>query len=363
MANANALLSWAQSFTPAPEKGKDVYRATETPWHPIWGRGVFGGVLLGQSLAIAQDTVPSNFVAHSLHGSFILSAKTTVPTFYRVERLRDGKSVASRVVKAFQSGECVFIATISFFVESPSTKRGMNHQVSMPTEILERGPPSGPDQDVDPALLAEAGQTRNGSMYECVRIPPVRSEDQPERQRLRQWIRARGPAANEQNSSKSLNTPTFNQRAHLAALAYMTDNYFIGTVARAHGGKRFNNHQSIQPIVSSLLDVKTEIRDVVGSFDELAREEAEEYTRDSTKTDADRANIQLMLTLDHSIYFHNQASIRADDWMLAEMETPWAGDERGLVVQRVWNRDGTLVASCFQEGMIRLSRDKPQNKL
>ncbi|KAK7222499.1 hypothetical protein V2G26_010502 [Clonostachys chloroleuca] len=171
MANANALLSWAQSFTPAPEKGKDVYRATETPWHPIWGRGVFGGVLLGQSLAVAQDTVPPNFVVHSLHGSFILSAKTTVPTFYHVERLRDGKSVASRVVKAFQSEECVFTATISFFVESPSTKRGMNHQISMPTEILEQGPPSGPDQDVDPALLAEAGQTRNGSMYECVRIP------------------------------------------------------------------------------------------------------------------------------------------------------------------------------------------------
>lgn len=65
----------------------------------------------------------------------------------------------------------------------------------------------------------------------------------------------------------------------------------------------------------------------------------------------------MMVSLDHSIYFHSPRDFRADEWMLAEAETPWAGDGRGLVMQRIFSKDGKLIASCVQEGVVRLKQD------
>jgi hypothetical protein len=62
-----------------------------------------------------------------------------------------------------------------------------------------------------------------------------------------------------------------------------------------------------------------------------------------------RPEIGMMVSLDHSIYFHNPKAFRADDWILAEAETPWAGEGRGFVMQRMFSKDGTLIASCVQE--------------
>ena len=62
----------------------------------------------------------------------------------------------------------------------------------------------------------------------------------------------------------------------------------------------------------------------------------------------------MMVSLDHTIYFHRPRDIRADEWLFSESESPWAGDGRGLVLQRIWNREGQLVASCVQEGLVRL---------
>lgn len=68
----------------------------------------------------------------------------------------------------------------------------------------------------------------------------------------------------------------------------------------------------------------------------------------------DRPEIGMMVSLDHSIYFHEPRKVRADEWMLSEMESPWAGDGRGVVTQRIFSADGTLLATCFQEGVVRL---------
>jgi hypothetical protein len=38
----------------------------------------------------------------------------------------------------------------------------------------------------------------------------------------------------------------------------------------------------------------------------------------------------LMVSLDHSIYFHNPRAFRADEWMLSEIESPWAGEGPGM---------------------------------
>lgn len=62
-----------------------------------------------------------------------------------------------------------------------------------------------------------------------------------------------------------------------------------------------------------------------------------------------RPSIGMMVSLDHTIYFHEPRRVRADEWMLSEMESPWSGDGRGVVTQRIFSKDGTLLATCFQE--------------
>lgn len=62
-----------------------------------------------------------------------------------------------------------------------------------------------------------------------------------------------------------------------------------------------------------------------------------------------RASIGIMVSLDHTIYFHRPRDIRADEWLFSENESPWSGDGRGLVFQKIWNKEGKLVASCVQE--------------
>lgn len=67
---------------------------------------------------------------------------------------------------------------------------------------------------------------------------------------------------------------------------------------------------------------------------------------------ADRPTLGMMVSLDHSIYFHEPRSIKADEWMFQEMESPWSGDGRGVVIQRIFNKEGVLVATCVQEVSI-----------
>lgn len=76
--------------------------------------------------------------------------------------------------------------------------------------------------------------------------------------------------------------------------------------------------------------------------------------------------VGMMVSLDHTIYFHRPREIHADEWLFSEMESPWAGDGRGLVLQRIWNKHGELVATCVQEGLVRLMQsdvmDEGKNK-
>jgi len=76
-----------------------------------------------------------------------------------------------------------------------------------------------------------------------------------------------------------------------------------------------------------------------------------------------RPEIGMMVSLDHTIYFHSPKDFRADEWMFTECESPWSGDGRGLVMQRMYTREGRLVATCVQEGVVRLKQDGPASKL
>ncbi|ENH71530.1 Acyl-coenzyme A thioesterase 8 [Fusarium oxysporum f. sp. cubense race 1] len=64
--------------------------------------------------------------------------------------------------------------------------------------------------------------------------------------------------------------------------------------------------------------------------------------------------MSMATSLDHRIYFHEPLRIKADEWMVSEMESPWAAHGGALVVQRMFLKDGTLLATCSQE--VRLSQ-------
>jgi acyl-CoA thioesterase-2 len=57
-------------------------------------------------------------------------------------------------------------------------------------------------------------------------------------------------------------------------------------------------------------------------------------------------------SLDHAMWFHRFA--RVDEWLLYVQESPNAVGGRGLSVGRIYSRDGVLLASVAQEGMVRV---------
>ncbi|MEZ5229615.1 MAG: thioesterase family protein [Acidimicrobiales bacterium] len=69
---------------------------------------VFGGQVAGQALVAATRTVEYGAV-HSLHAYFLRPGDPTIPILYEVERIRDGRSFATRRVVAIQHGQAIFI--------------------------------------------------------------------------------------------------------------------------------------------------------------------------------------------------------------------------------------------------------------
>ena len=59
-------------------------------------------------------------------------------------------------------------------------------------------------------------------------------------------------------------------------------------------------------------------------------------------------------SLDHAMWFHRP--FRADDWVLCDYTSPSAAGGRGLATGRFFSREGTLIASVVQEGVVRLPR-------
>src|SRR6266581_9741829 len=93
-----------------------------------WQR-VFGGQVIGQALVAACRTVDvAGRPPHSLHAYFLLAGDPKVPIVYEVDRIRDGKSFATRRVVAIQHGRAIFSMSVSFHAE----EAGLEHQMPMP---------------------------------------------------------------------------------------------------------------------------------------------------------------------------------------------------------------------------------------
>ncbi|MCZ7009997.1 thioesterase family protein, partial [Salmonella enterica] len=61
-----------------------------------------------------------------------------------------------------------------------------------------------------------------------------------------------------------------------------------------------------------------------------------------------------MASLDHALWFHRP--FRADEWLLYSIDSPSAQGARGLARGMIYDRNGRLVASTAQEGLIRVVR-------
>lgn len=344
----------ALQLLPLTDIGPDIFTNARPLWHPPGARGIFGGAAIAQCLSAAQFTIPAHeYTVHSMHCYFVLAGNGEIPILYHVERVRDGRSFITRTVQARQRGRCIFTTTISFMRTGSGGEKTVDHARKMPEDCV-----SPPDGEIELSGLRD-----KDTPFESVRCAVKQGNTlEPQDKILRQWIRARGKISDcppnvredEIMRGQRLNKPGDNHQAHLSALAYMSDSYFVGTVARVHNLMRFANRSNIERTLKSFNGSEKEKEEMKTYLERIAKEEAEE----NQGIVPDDRRIGMMVSLDHSIFFHNPRAFRADEWMLTEMETPWAGDGRGLVFQRIFSRDGTLVATCTQEGCVRLQQEK-----
>lgn len=154
--------------------------------------------------------------------------------------------------------------------------------------------------------------------------------------KTRQWVRAGGNIS-----------PAGGQDTHLGALAYMSDSYFVGTIPLVHLIINLSSHPSIPQDPESSSANRTESSRNPPFIRVADSECAENKTPESSTPD--RPTVGMMVSLNHSIFFHRPREVVADDWLLAENESPWSGEGRGLVIQKIWSRGGRLLATCVQE--------------
>lgn len=263
---------------------------------------VFGGQVIAQALQAAQATAPDGLEAHSLHAYFLRGGKEGVDIDYATARDFDGRSFANRRVVASQTDEDgkprpILNLTASF--QRPED--GLAHDdVTMPDVT----PPEDLKSDMETRhkLVESAGDKMSEAQRNLVLRPrpiDMRTVDrlhwmnsEPREPRAHSWFRTVAP----------LPSIDENPALHRAVIAYASDYTLLGTSALPHGLSWMRG-------------------ELVGA------------------------------SLDHAIWFHRPA--RADEWLLYATDAPWSGGGRGFNRGRIFNRQGELVASVAQEGMMR----------
>ncbi|MEM6460810.1 MAG: acyl-CoA thioesterase II [Pseudomonadota bacterium] len=253
---------------------------------------VFGGQVIAQALVAAQRTVDSDRFVHSLHAYFMRPGDPEVPIVYEVDRIRDGGSFTTRRVVAIQHGKAIFSLSASFQRDEP----GLTHQVAMPDVPL-------PERLIGEADLKEKflkNAPENVRRYwqreRPIEMRPISLTHYISPEKLEPiqniWVRANGPVPDD-------------RRIQAAVLAYLSDMTLLDTSLFAHGMSVFSSE------------------------------------------------IQAA-SLDHSMWFHRACAL--DDWLLYAQDSPSTSGARGLTRGGLFTRDGDLIASVSQEGLIRQRR-------
>ena len=313
---------------PYSYSGRDVFQNKHSLWSP-GTRGIFGGIAIGQSLRAAPLTVPDTFSAHSMHCSFIYAGNAEDHIKYHVESVRNGRSFCTRFVRAVQGDQPIFLAMISFTLSMRrrATAAYLDHAPTMPANVPETS-----DNVPGPSSQAYGNITPDTPFVNksVGVLKTSTASSKPQDKRIHQWIRARGTLASQAGDP-----------LHLAALAFMSDSYFLAAVPHSHGIWHF-----VRAPVSEFYSTS---KDMFASSKTHAAIQRPHLDSSRDNDGDERPHVHMMVSLDHTIYFHNTEGLRADQWLLAEVQSSWAGDGRGLVHQKIWTRNGTLVATCIQE--------------
>lgn len=256
-----------------------------------WQR-VYGGQVIGQALVAASRTVEDeNRIAHSLHGYFLRPGDTTIPIVYSVDRIRDGKSFNTRRVVAIQKGRPIFSMSVSFQV----MEEGLHHQIPMPEAAAPEDCPS--QEDLRKNYINDIPEEYRDNFLNREDPIEMRFQDgmndfkpDPMPPHQRVWIRA-------------VDKMPDDVRLHQCVLAYASDMTLMDNAIRPHG---------------------------IG------------WTEENFQT----------ASLDHAMWFHQP--FRADEWLLYYQDSPYSGGARGFNRGSFFTREGQLIASASQEGLMRL---------
>jgi acyl-CoA thioesterase-2 len=250
---------------------------------------VFGGQVAGQALVAACRTVGEEQFTHSLQAYFLRPGDPNIPILYDVDRVREGRSFATRRVTAIQHGEAIFALSASFHRE----EGGPEHQCEM--------------QDVpDPESLPTSRERLAGQLDEIpAELRPWLLRDRPIDSRaidpsniisrekhppiFRVWIKADGVLPDD-------------LALHQCVVAYASDMTLLDTASRPHA--------------IHFLDFEYQVA-----------------------------------SLDHAMWFHRP--FRADEWLLYDQESPMMSRGRGFTTAKLFTRSGELVCSVAQEGLFR----------
>jgi len=239
---------------------------------------------------VAATATAENRVVHSLHAYFLRRGDFNSPIVYEVDRAWDGKHFCTRRVVAIQHGQQIFNMSASF--QLPES--GLDHQIPMPDV------PQPEDlKDIEAHYRGVAEQTplfirRLLEHKRPFEFRPVQLIDfaHPEKASPLKYIWFRAVAALPDDEA-----------LHRCFLAYVSDFHLLDT--------------ALMPHAVSLTSPKL-----------------------------------VMASIDHAMWFHR--SVRVDDWLLYATDSPSASGARGFARGSVFSRDGRLVASTCQEGLMRM---------
>jgi acyl-CoA thioesterase-2 len=250
---------------------------------------VFGGQVLGQALTAAIRTVPAERPVHSLHAYFLRPGDVRAPIVYDVDRIRDGSSFTTRRVVAIQHGEAIFNLAASFQKVEP----GFEHADDMPQVPPPESLPT------DGERLQRHGEKVPAMLRErAFAERPFESRTVEDDDALTMTVQPPTRHVWFRTVHRQPDTPS----VHQALLAYTSDYAFLTTSLKPHGVTWLTPGMQVT-------------------------------------------------SLDHAVWFH--APFRADEWLLHVMHSPRSAGARGLVLGRVYTRDGVLVATTAQEGLTR----------
>lgn len=260
----------------------------------IGSPNVFGGQVLAQALNAAYRTTPKERILHSLHAYFLEAGNLELPITYNVQTIRDGGSFSTRRVTAHQNDKTIFILACSFH----KREEGYEHQMPIKKDITQ------PEDLLSwTDMLAQFGDFLPKKMKEFLSIErpidfkPVQIVNPFEKEDLPPivdvWFRLKG------------NTDSLELAVKQQILTYISDYNILTACLYPNASKaHFGNTQ--------------------------------------------------MASLDHSMWFYRDFDF--NDWMLFSIESPNTFGARGFACGNIYTRDGKLVASVAQEGLMRPMR-------